>query len=399
MQHKATRGRPIKPATIKGRNYRAIPRTRADGSTAWAAQVYSAKTRQRQVVGTFDTPEEAVAACQQALGLLSEGPSITVAALQRRWLDYKRSERHLPKSLELAQERTDPFVRAYGTEPAKVITRGIAQEWAETHSLGQYSDLQAMFRYGAERLDVLPVSPFQGKRPQQASKADPDLARRALTEPELLELAAHAERRDGLWHEVMVLWMGYGGQRLAELVDTHVDRLEGLDANGNLRVRVETQWREEEQRSRHTKGKRSGQIVIPGWVYEKARPLIDAARQRGDGLVFVNPKGGRWVQHSYRYYWYRVRESWTATLPETHWLVRRLAKDASRGLTSHELRHSASTIIQARTRDLNASRAQLRHSKQAMTINYTHPEDADGLDAVSTAYTAQVVPLRRREAS
>ena len=34
-----------------------------------------------------------------------------------------------------------------------------------------------------------------------------------------------------------------------------------------------------------------------------------------------------------------------------------------------------------------------------MTINYTHPEDADGLDAVSAADTAQVLPLRRGEAS
>ena len=94
-----------------------------------------------------------------------------------------------------------------------------------------------------------------------------------------------------------------------------------------------------------------------------------------------------------------MRAARTAPLPDTHWLARRLAKDPGRGLTSHELRRSASTIIQTRTRDLNASRAQLRHSKHAMTINYTHPEDADGLDAVSAAYTAQALPLRRREAS
>lgn len=49
----------------------------------------------------------------------------------------------------------------------------------------------------------------------------------------------------------------------------------------------------------------------------------------------------------------------------------------------------------ARTRDLNASRAQLRHSKQAMALNYTHPEDELGLAAVDAAYTAQVVPLHR----
>jgi hypothetical protein len=56
-------------------------------------------------------------------------------------------------------------------------------------------------------------------------------------------------------------------------------------------------------------------------------------------------------------------------------------------------------VIFSRTGDLNASRAQLGHAKESMTINYTHPEDERGLEAVDAAYTAQVVPLRRRQAS
>jgi 2-haloacid dehalogenase len=50
------------------------------------------------------------------------------------------------------------------------------------------------------------------------------------------------------------------------------------------------------------------------------------------------------------------------------------------------------------TGNLNASRAQLGHANESMTINYTQPKDERGLDAVDAAYTAQVVPLRRREA-
>jgi hypothetical protein len=34
-----------------------------------------------------------------------------------------------------------------------------------------------------------------------------------------------------------------------------------------------------------------------------------------------------------------------------------------------------------------------------MTINYTHPEDDLGLAAVDAAYTAEVFPQRRRDAS
>ena len=64
------------------------------------------------------------------------------------------------------------------------------------------------------------------------------------------------------------------------------------------------------------------------------------------------------------------------------------ACDAS---TPHQLHDHPGAL----KRDLNASRAQLRHNKQAMTANYTHPEDNAGLDAVSAAFTAEVIPLRR----
>jgi site-specific recombinase XerC len=67
-------------------------------------------------------------------------------------------------------------------------------------------------------------------------------------------------------------------------------------------------------------------------------------------------------------------------------------------LDLHELRHTGATVIFQRTGDLNAGRAQLGHAKESMTINYIHPEDERGLEVVA-AYTAQVVPLRRRQVS
>jgi hypothetical protein len=395
MPRQPTTGRPIKPTPIKGRNFRVVPRPRKDGSYGYQAQVYNPATRKREVVDTYDAPEEAVAACQRRLGLLADGPSITVAAVQRRWLDWKHSEGHMLASVRRAQESTDPFVAVYGNEPINTISRPIARDWINQHR-SHYGDLQAMANWAVRHLDALPGSPFAGMRPAARSKINPDLARRALTETELLALAEHARRRHGLWHYVLVLWIGFGGQRIAEALDTTVDAIEGTTANGNLRVRVETQWRDEEKRSRHVKQKKGGSIIIPGWVADAAKPLIEAAREHPDGLIFVTPKGQRFTTQNYRVgYWYQAREGWTATLPETHWLRRRLAADPRLGLESHELRHTSSTIIQTRTHDLNASRAQLRHSKQAMTINYTHPEDELGLAAVDAAYTAPVIPLRR----
>lgn len=387
-----------KPKGFAGVNYDVRPRPtpRKDGTWPLQARVYNPATKKRDITKTFDTPEAAVIWCQQQLGIRSDGPSLTVGAVQRRWLDHKATEGHTMTSVRRASERTDAFAAVYGNEPIRTITRSIAQDWIDQHR-SHYADLQAMFNWAADHLDAIPASPFKGKRPVAKSKMNPDLARRALTETELHSLAAYAGRRHGTWHETLILWLGYGGQRLNEGLDTRVDCLEGLMPGGNLRVRVETQYRSEEGCSRHTKGKKTGSIIIPGWVAEAAAPLIEDARQRDDGLIFVTPKGNRLQYQNYLTgYWYQVREGWTATLPDMHWLRRRLAADPRRGLTAHELRHTSSTIIATLTGDLNASRAQLRHSKQTMTVGYTHPEDELGLAAVDAGFASgQVIPIRR----
>jgi integrase len=319
--------------------------------------------------------------------------------VQHRWLDHKRKRGDTFNACKLARERTAAFVEQYGSEPLTAITRALAQDWIDQHP-SHYNDLQAMCNFAADELDAIVASPFKGKRPQPVSKTNPDLQRRALTAVELRQLAELAKRRHGVWHYLLILWMGYGGQRLAEALDTRVTGFDGYMPRGGLRVRVETQWRAEEQRSRHTKGTREGIIVIPGWLAREAQPLIEAAQQREDGLLFTTPRGERLQPQNYRTaYWYPLRERFAATLPETHWLQRRLTLDPRRGLTSHELRHTASTIIQASTADLNASRVQLRHSKERMTIKYTLPEDERGLAAVDEAYAAEVIPLRRSASS
>src|SRR5262245_33402121 len=143
MQGKSRSGRPIKPTTIKGKHYRVVPRQRSDGSYGYNGNVYNAATRKRENVGTFDTSEEGIAACQHRLGVLSDGPSITVVSVQQRWLEHKRAQGHMVSSMRRAQENTDPFVAVYGREPVKTITRAMAQEWLDQHR-GHYTDLQAM---------------------------------------------------------------------------------------------------------------------------------------------------------------------------------------------------------------------------------------------------------------
>ena len=246
----------------------------------------------------------------------------------------------------------------------------------------------------------MPASPFKGKTPPSRSRQNPDLARRSLTEPELDTLARLAlARYGGLTAQVLALWMGYGGQRIAEAVDTHTSALELLPS-GNAKLHVGSQWRQEEKRSRHTKQKDGGHYaIIPAWVVELARPLIQAAEARDGelhGLLFLSKTGKRLSPQNFRNgYWNELRAEFSATLPERHWLHRKIA--AGGHLETHELRHSASTIAREQTGDLNASRAQLGHAKDSMTIKYTHPEDEAGLAALDAAYAdRQVIPLRRR---
>ena len=145
-------------------------------------------------MGTFDTAEEGIAACQQRLGVLSDGPAITVAAVHARWLESQA--RRDPRVLvdALCRDATGAFVEAYGTEPANAITKAVAEDWVQAHPW-HYGALQAMFNYAADRLDALPASPFKGKRPARVKGS-----RRALSEPELLTLAELARERHGVWH-------------------------------------------------------------------------------------------------------------------------------------------------------------------------------------------------------
>src|SRR3954447_23101687 len=122
-------GRPVSPTITKGRHYRVVPRRRADGSYGYNANVYNAATRKRENVGTFDTPEEGTAACQQRLGVLSSGPAITVAPVDARWLESKRTAVHERSSSAYAESATGAFVDTYGTEPANAITKAVAEEW------------------------------------------------------------------------------------------------------------------------------------------------------------------------------------------------------------------------------------------------------------------------------
>src|SRR4051794_41826842 len=128
MQHKGTprsgrAGRPIQPTVIKGDHYRVEPRRKADGTWSYRAQVYNRTTKVREAAGTHATPEAAVAECQRRLGVLTNGPSISVAAVQHRWLEHKRAEHHEAKSIRYAEDGTAAFVEAYGTEPMAAVTR------------------------------------------------------------------------------------------------------------------------------------------------------------------------------------------------------------------------------------------------------------------------------------
>ena len=131
---------------------------------AYNAQVYNAQLEEkRQNAGTFDTPEEAVAACQKALGVLSDGPSITVAAVHGA--GWSPGARPGTSATRFATPRTPPTASWTPTAPGAAITKAMAEDWVQAHPW-HYGALQAMFNFGVDRLDALPSSPFRGKRPR-----------------------------------------------------------------------------------------------------------------------------------------------------------------------------------------------------------------------------------------
>ena len=273
-------GRPVSPTTTKGKHYRVVPRQargrhlRLQRATSTTRPPRSARTWARST-----RPRRGSPPASSALGVLSDGPGDHASPPStRRWLESQA--RRATTSARPSRYAEDAHARVRGHLRHRA---GERHHQGGGRGLGAGAPLALRRAPGDVQLRRRPPRraagvAVQGQAPERARKG----SRRALTEPELLTLAELARERHGAWHEVLLLWKGYGGQRLAELLDTRV-RLPGGPHRQRQPARaggdpVAARGAPLAATPRGSRERAPHYIIIPGWVADAAAPLIEAAR-------------------------------------------------------------------------------------------------------------------------
>ena len=118
----------------------------------WRVKVSDGPRRQRHV-GIYATKRAAKAAEAEALSPTAElSASMTVGEWHRRWLVLMQQEfarygtqaRRGESTMQVHEERTKPFVKAYGHLRLSEVTVPLAREWSQLHR-SQHSALTTMF--------------------------------------------------------------------------------------------------------------------------------------------------------------------------------------------------------------------------------------------------------------
>ncbi len=235
----------------------------------------------------------------------------------------------------------------------------------EAHALGvarphEAKSIAAMFAVAVDNGFAL-SNPFarQGL-PRGSGRADID----PLTEAEVERLAQIALKTAGHWGPelwALILWMAWTGMRPGEVCALNAGHVDWR----SLEVRVEANMRNDGSIG-PVKGKQRRDIVIADEAAAAARSL-----RRTSGQVFRSPTGKSLRPNSLRYYWLPVRAAFTAGLPDSHWLRRRLMRDPDDQLDPYELRHFCGSMLADRGLSARDIAAHLGHTERVCQV-YVH---------------------------
>jgi integrase len=237
----------------------------------------------------------------------------------------------------------------------------------EAHALAverphEAKSIAAMFAVAVDK-EFVQVNPFARLGiPRSTGRDDID----PLTEAEVEQLAQIALKTTGHWGPefwALILWMAWTGMRPGEVcaldVSAHVDWK-------MLEVRVEENMRNDGTIG-PVKGKQRREIVIADQAEAAAATL-----RRRSGHLFLSPTGKPLRPNSLRHYWVPVRASFTAQLPDSHWLRRRLMSNPGDQLDPYELRHFCGSMLADRGQSARDIAAHLGNSERICEKTYIH---------------------------
>lgn len=229
----------------------------------------------------------------------------TVSEWAERWLTV------FPRARQSTNvhnaERIRGFVKAFGHLPLDKVTREQARTFANEFP-GAVKEVRAMFS-DAQRVDLVDSNPFSGLN-LPASRGRRDIV--APTEAQITALAAKAGEVWGDWGKTiygpMIVFAAFTGLRPGEL-----HALTWEDIGDSIRVNKAV-------------GK-DGTVGLTKSGRARSVPLLpsaaDALPPRGEGIVFLTPRGKRFSARTSSYYW----------------------KGLDAGFDFYALRHSAATRL------------------------------------------------------
>jgi integrase len=249
-------------------------------------------------------------------------------------------------------ERITVFVQQYGQKRLTDVSKTDAERFGREHP-GRLNSVKAMFNDAVrDEADGLQANPFAHvkKQTQEGRRRITPLTRQEVDR--LVQIAAETYGDYG--RDVLapaILLAAWTGVRPAELFALEWRDLDWEDAT----LHVRRQWRSRtSELVPYTKGYADRVVPVAPQVLEGLRRV---PRIEGQPFVFFAKSGVRLTDAGFRNYWRKVRDRFTAELPEGHWLRQRVKDKGAKGtLDFYEAtRHFAASELARRgvdTRDI-----------------------------------------------
>jgi len=338
-------------------------------------------------VGTFDTPRQWGVARDKLIDQLkkeraeranpsSELANVTVAEFVGApgegwpWSFDKNGRRRAPSTFEHHEQCIRPFVARYGDRLLKGgIARMEAIGWVTQATENQVTSAIAMFNDACfvDESVVNPLRDLSRRRTRGRMDLKHVLTTDEVDELKRLSLALHPDGY-GPVLEAMVETEATTAPRPGEMWAFEWDLIDVHSAEVKIKWAV----------------KKGGRLGLPKTgerdvvVAPSAMELIQALPRLNPRFVFATKNGRLMSPSNWTTYWHPLRDAFTAGLPSTHWLPRRIAECAEARATEPD------PVRRARMDDGRLDFYELRH--RAITYMATPKPDGLGMAPPDIAY-------------
>ena len=363
--------------------------------TSWIVEVYDPQTKRKRHVKAadygMDVPQTERHAKALERAALNTRDTVTGSIEETCDSFAARWARDYPRPAESSNRHNAERVRKFGEDfagrPLRSITSEEGRLWA-AENMSRVREVRAMLN-DAIKLGLATANPVAGLGADHR-RGRHDIVVLTIEELELLKDTAleHHGQEFGVEISAMIDWAAYTCMRPGEIFAAEFSRLKGDVFD--LREQFNSHTRQ------RTVPKHDGKGII--YVPEPAlRAVSGKPRRLGDDLIFRTRLGRQFRAGSLYWCWHPVRVAFTAKLPVTHDLRRRLAADPKDWVDFYELRHfGASYMLNELEIEPWVIAEQLRHKDGGKLLLklYGHPDKRKAIERIRRAFGGNVRQLR-----